>query len=209
MQWSERVIYFLLITAILLFHFVCTPKCPPCPENNITPIIQDRPKTILPDNKGGLVPKKIVQRFFKKSVKLSEIPDTGAVKNTIQFILPEDFCSELYKNHYSVKYYSEFYTDSAMKITVQDSITENKISWQKVDYLRMLPDKIVEVYKPRNKVFIGGSISTNLLSIPDMGINMAFMNKRDQIFFVHWNALDRAQNGTVGMYWKVQKRMFR
>ena len=196
MTWRPHLIYCIII-ALLLFYVGCFDRHP-CPkQQQIAPVVQKAPKVI---GEGVIVPKKIIK---PKSIAAHRPkPVTTAIPEDITFSLPdnETACDEIIKTLYTTRFYSETYKDSAMSITVQDSVSGNEITWQKASYIRLLPDYIVS--NPiRNKIFIGGGFGAGLPGITDIGVTVMGQNKRDQVGYIHANFWDRSVQ--MGVMWKI------
>lgn len=148
------VLLFGLIAGFLFCQNSCF-KCPPCPETAvITPVKQPAPVNIPNvEPTKPIQPKKVIKPVSPKGVKFnalrSKTVDTTLVYTgpNDQFFEADNPCGPLWDEFNTVKFYSETYKDSAMSITVNDSVAMNKVFHQSVSYLRLLPDKNITVVK--------------------------------------------------------------
>ena len=148
-KWFISIAWALSLLAVFLFTRV---NCCHCPDGvkevaKVVPVVQTKPKIIV----------EVIKPKIKKHVK----PVLRVLNNDITFAPPEITCDELLERYYSVNYYQETSKDSAMSITVTDSVSENQIQYRKVEYLRLLPDKIItEVRHDKFRLDVVGSFNT-------------------------------------------------
>jgi hypothetical protein len=203
---AYHFIYVLIITAlVLLLVNTCNKKAVPCPEIVETiPFLQKDYKEINPATDTSLHSApvgKVIRKVKPIKIIPVELPDTGG------YSLP--WKDDIIKNHYSKKYYRQEYKDSAMSIIVTDTVSENEITYRKIDYLRLLPDRNFNVVtaKKRNIIFVGAQVGSSIDKFTDIGPNIAWMNKKERIIFIHYNVLDaQKSNLTIGGYWPVRLR---
>lgn len=209
MKVAYHFIYVLIITAlVLLLINTCNKKTVPCPEIIETiPFLQKDHKEIFTDidtTSKGITGKVVTHKIIPKKV----IPPPPA-NDTSFYDDGQGFKNEIIKNYFSKKYYRQEYVDSAMNIIVTDTVSENEITYRKVDYLRLLPDRNFNVVtaKKRNIIFVGAQVGSSIDKFTDIGPNIAWMNKKERIIFVHYNVLDaQKSNLTIGGYWPVRLR---
>jgi hypothetical protein len=150
-------ITFGIIAGFLFCQQSCS-KQTPCPETAvITPVKQQEAKVI--ESSKPIEPKKVIRpvkhpvkplplKYDLTNYQKTVIPSVAVVTPSIPFETDADPCSALWDEFNTVKLYSETYKDSAMSITVNDSVSMNKVFHQSVSYLRLLPDKNITVVKP-------------------------------------------------------------
>jgi hypothetical protein len=139
-----------LIAGFLFSQQSCS-KQTPCPETAvITPVKQPEAKVI--ESGKPIEPKKVIKpKSLEKrpDKKASEIKaSNNSLANSPDSFEADNPCSALWDEFNTVRLYSETYKDSAMSITVNDSVSMNKVFHQSVLYLRLLPDKNITVVKP-------------------------------------------------------------
>ena len=160
-----------------------------CPEIGTYPVQKEK-KEIHPVSK-TIKPVSETKPVLRKR----KAPSVPAIPASVDsFYLPDGPCDNLLQELYTNRYYRNDYVDSAMNITVQDSVCANTLVWRKVEYKSLLPE--IPVVKSRKQVFaLSGTVGFNPLSGPSVGGIVEW--KRLHVG-VDWHPIYNQYSGRVG-----------
>lgn len=191
------LIALLLIIAAYFLGYVNGCNSVHCPQV----VDQTHPKEILPSKQDSGVVKPtgtaiVLKKKFSKSHRTHVVPSIHT-NNDITFDLPpgeQTLCDELLKEYYSIHYFHKQYVDSAMEITITDSISENQIKYRHVDYVRLnmlQPPSLV-----KKQIFaLSTGVSVNTIAGPGIGGDIEWERLR---VGVDWYPVNRSYTGRVG-----------
>ncbi|MFA6261094.1 MAG: hypothetical protein WC760_06480 [Bacteroidia bacterium] len=137
---------------------------------------------------------------ISESIRLPEL-NSGSIDS---FSLPD---SILIKEHYTVRYYQQEYSDSNITLTLKDSVYTNKLTWQGFDYRLLRPTTvinttIVEPVEVRNRWYVGIGLTDGVTGgSPSVGPE--FLLSRDRYAYrIGYHSNNSIQ---ASIYWRIGK----
>lgn len=112
---------------------------------------------------------------YEVTLKAPEKPDI-----IIEVPVPQDVdTSKILEQYYAKHVYTRSYEDTNIKVTLKDTVSQNKLSQANLTYQLMKPTQIIinneVVLKPVNKYFIGATLRTDT----SLSINAYMLTKKE------------------------------
>lgn len=174
-----------ILSAILIVVIIYLQECKHCAVQ-VKPTID----TIITTD---TVTKKIV--IEKPTPYKVEVPITLPKEIDTVFVL---------NDYYSKYYYTHTIKDSDLTLTINDTISQNKVQGIGIDYTLYRTQTLItntDVYKPKSKLFIGiqGIGGSTYLGVAP---SLFIQTKKDHVYGIGYDVINR--NFMASLYFKIK-----
>lgn len=196
----------LTIAIFILFGVIIWQTCRKKPIDEQPPIMVTKLDTIYRNSQAETLYIPIPDTIeVTKELPVEYLPDTNYAKLKDQY-------DALAKKYLARKDYKDtLKLDSIGYVTLSDTIEKNEIAGRQFSYSYKLPTiiKTIEITKqaaPKNQVYVGGTISSELpLQIKSFDANAFLKNKKDMLYGAKVGIdLNGHMNYGVGVYFKIK-----
>jgi len=121
--------------------------------------------------------------------------------------IPKDVDSmAVIRDYFTIRQYKDSTENDTVKITIQESVGQNRVMERKIDWRLKLPiTTVIETHTERTrKLLIGGLVSKDSLRT-GLYLSAAYQNKKDMIFVVGYDPFLRTGMGGVLMPIKLRR----
>ena len=197
MNWFRNKNNFYFIVIAVLIIVILLQKCGGGNDGQVIVKQNDTIRTV--DTSYVTIAKEILTYVPKWQIKIKYIHDTTKVIDT-SFVL---------NDYYSTYFYKDSLKTNELRLYVEDSISQNKITSRKLNYFINLPIVTVNntVIKNKTEFYAGMGLIGNKIGINYFGPEMIIRTKNKNAYGLGVGIDGNLQpNISLRIYWKIGKK---
>lgn len=132
--------------------------------------------------------------------------------DTITVPVPADVdTAAILRLFFTKYYYSQTIEDTNLRAVIRDTIHQNKIFSREFTYQWLRPVKVEQTIiapadKKAFKVYAGFNLSGSKDGFTGVGPSLILKTKKDNVYFLGNNLLEKQPNVSLGTYWRLGKK---